>query len=83
MVRNPDTPHPGCRIHYRDIGDYLTREEKLQTLVELGSTDGIPEWQIIHTGRTSRLDQPERPNLEAPDYELGHQDAKAEQGRST
>ncbi|MCY4622410.1 MAG: DEAD/DEAH box helicase family protein [bacterium] len=47
MVRNPDTQHPGCRIHYRDIGDYLTREEKLQTLVDLGSIDGTSDWHTI------------------------------------
>ena len=47
MVRNPDTPHTGCRIHYHDIGDYLTREQKLQALVDLGSVDGIDEWQIL------------------------------------
>ncbi len=47
MVRNPGTTHTGCRIHYRDIGDYLTREQKLQTLVDLGSVDGIDDWQLL------------------------------------
>ena len=47
MVRNPDTPQPGCRIHYHDIGDYLTRDHKLQTLVDVGSIDGITNWALI------------------------------------
>ncbi|MEZ2121443.1 DEAD/DEAH box helicase [Corynebacterium sp. CCM 9203] len=34
-----------CTIHYRDIGDYLTREEKL-TIIEHGSAESI-EWQKI------------------------------------
>ena len=29
LVRNPNASHEGCRILYRDIGDYLKREEKL------------------------------------------------------
>ena len=67
MVRNPDTTHDGCRIHYRDIGDYLTREQKLQALVDLESIDGIDEWQIIEPDVASRLDQPKRPNLAESD----------------
>ena len=27
LVKNPDAAHNGCHIHYRDIGDYLSREE--------------------------------------------------------
>ncbi|MBI9001596.1 hypothetical protein JDV76_11585 [Corynebacterium sp. CCM 8864] len=34
-----------CTIHYRDIGDYLTREEKL-AIVEHGSAESI-EWEKI------------------------------------
>ena len=37
----------GCRIHYRDIGDYLTREEKLEALSEAGSLKGFSDWQTI------------------------------------
>lgn len=33
-------------IHYYDIGDYLTREEKLNIIAERGSIDGI-EWEHI------------------------------------
>ena len=46
LVRKPD--HRGvCQIHYRDIGDYLTREEKLQIVRDCGSIAGISDWQRI------------------------------------
>ena len=46
LVRNP--AHNGeCQIHYKDIGDYLSREEKLQIIRESGSIDGISDWQQI------------------------------------
>ena len=47
LVRNPGAKHEGCRIRYRDIGDYLTREQKLSALTESGSTAGIEDWQTI------------------------------------
>lgn len=76
MTRNPDASHSGCRIHYRDIGDYLNREQKLQTLVELGSTDGIGDWQDItpdeHHDWINQRD-PAWKNL----IPLGHKDARA------
>ena len=37
LVKNPNVAHDGCHIHYRDIGDYLSREEKLTTLREAQS----------------------------------------------
>ncbi len=47
FVRNPDAAHEGCRILYRDIGDYLKREEKLKALRDWGSIHGIEDWQEI------------------------------------
>ena len=41
LVRNPNAAQEGCRILYRDIGDYLTREEKLTLVREWGSIAGI------------------------------------------
>ena len=41
LVRNPEAAHDGCRILYRDIGDYLKREEKLAILRKAGSIVGI------------------------------------------
>ena len=47
LVRNPDAQHKGCRILYRDIGDYLSREQKLDRLREWGSIGNIDDWQEI------------------------------------
>ena len=47
LVRNPEAAHEGCRILYRDIGDYLKREEKLKILREAGSIAGIEDWRTI------------------------------------
>ena len=43
--------HEGCRILYRDIGDYLKREEKLAILREAGSIAGIDDWQEVTPDR--------------------------------
>ena len=47
LVRNPNAVRDECRILYRDVGDYLTRDEKLAFLREAGSVTGIQDWQII------------------------------------
>ena len=47
LVKNPDAVHKGCRILYRDIGDYLSREDKINQLVEWQSITGIDDWQAI------------------------------------
>ena len=39
--------HDGCKILYHDIGDYLTREEKLQALTKTVSIKGISDWRTI------------------------------------
>lgn len=49
LVKNPKAPK-GERIHFHDIGDYLSREQKLETIATLGSINGIssgPGWRII------------------------------------
>jgi predicted helicase len=45
LVKNPDASGP-CTIKYHDIGDYLTREEKLRLVEGFGSVAGVP-WQIV------------------------------------
>ena len=46
LVRDPD--HKGdCQIHYKDIGDSLSREKKLQIIRASGSFSGISDWQRI------------------------------------
>ena len=47
LVKNPNAAHDGCRIHYRDIGDYFTREEKLEALHKARSISGFSDWQEI------------------------------------
>ena len=47
LVKNPDAKHDGCCIYYRDIGDYLTREQKLEALQKAASIKGFSDWQMI------------------------------------
>ena len=47
LVKNPNAAHDGCRILYRDIGDYLKQEEKLGALREAVSISGVSDWQEI------------------------------------
>lgn len=45
LVKNPDAAHGGVFFH--DIGDYLSREDKLKRIETYGSVAGIPGWQTI------------------------------------
>jgi predicted helicase len=40
LVKNPNTLENG-KIYFHDIGDYLTREEKLEKITAFGSIEGI------------------------------------------
>ena len=51
LVRNPDAEQEGSRILYHDIGDYLTRERKLEMLRDAGSIAGIDGWLEIESDR--------------------------------
>jgi len=42
LVKNPKVVHRG-RISFHDIGDYLSRDEKLQIVEDFGSIDGIAQ----------------------------------------
>ncbi len=49
LVKNPDAAEHG-KIHFHDIGDYLTREEKLGIVARFSSIGGITNaggWQTI------------------------------------
>lgn len=49
LVKNPGATAHG-QIHFHDIGDYLSREDKLAIIGRLGSIDGITQsngWQAI------------------------------------
>ncbi|WP_375657525.1 MULTISPECIES: DEAD/DEAH box helicase [unclassified Bartonella] len=54
LVKNPNAQQHG-KIYFRDIGDYLNREEKLKTIKKFGSINGITRskqgWQIITPDR--------------------------------
>ena len=47
LVRNPDKNQNECQIYYHDIGDYLTRADKLEFLRNTKSVNGISSWQKI------------------------------------
>ncbi len=46
LVKNPEAKAHG-QIHFHDIGDYLSREEKLDKIATYASIAGISEWQSI------------------------------------
>lgn len=46
LVRNPEK-EGACDVYYKDIGDYLNKEEKLKIVESFGSIGGI-EWKKIH-----------------------------------
>ncbi|OPB29505.1 hypothetical protein BWD121_005250 [Bartonella sp. WD12.1] len=49
LIKNPDITEP-CKIYYYDIGNNLTRKEKLSELQRFGSIGGIKRehgWQVI------------------------------------
>lgn len=49
LVKNPSQRRKAL-IHYRDIGDYLSRDEKLRIIQDTGSTSGISnskQWTLI------------------------------------
>lgn len=48
LVKNPNAQEHG-RVHFHDIGDYLSREEKLEKIEAFASVTGIAEWQAITT----------------------------------
>lgn len=49
LVKNPSATQP-CKIRFYDIGDYLSREQKLAAIAHFGSVEGIAragKWQTI------------------------------------
>ena len=76
FVKNPEAKHDGCKIEYRDIGDYLTREEKLETLREKESISGFSDWDtIIPDKHHDWIEQ--RSEAFTNFYPLGSKEAKA------
>ena len=76
LVKNPNAAHDDCRIYYRDIGDYLSREEKLTILREAVSISGFSDWQTITPDKYHDWIK-QRSDTFAQFYPLGSKDAKA------
>ena len=76
LVKNPNATHEGCKIHYRDIGEYLTREQKLEELREAESISGFNNWQKITPDKHNDWIE-QRNETFGEFYPLGTKDAKA------
>ena len=76
LVKNRDATHDGCSIRYREIGDYLIREEKLKALREAGSISGFSDWQIITPDKHHDWIE-QRNDAFAQFYPIGSKDTKA------
>lgn len=46
LVKNPDTAAHG-QIYYHDVGDDLSKEDKLEKIASCVSVAGIVDWQVI------------------------------------
>ena len=76
LVKNPYAKHEGCKIQYRDIGNYLIREDKLETLSKAKSIKGFKDWQTVKPNKHyDWIDQ--RSDAFTKFYPLGSQDARA------
>ena len=76
LVKNPNAEHDGCRVLYRDIGDYLKKEEKLEELRKAVSVSGFSDWQDITPDKYHDwIDQ--RNEAFAQFYPMGSKDAKS------
>ena len=64
-----------CKIQYRDIGDYLTREQKLEALQEAVSIKGISDWQTITPNEDNDWIE-QRSDAFAQFYPIGTKEAK-------
>ena len=77
LVKNPKATHEGCKIYYRDIGDYLAREQKLDALHEAVSMKGFSDWEtIIPNKHYDWVDQ--RSDAFAEFYPIGTKEAKSD-----
>ena len=76
LVKNPNATHEGCKIHYRDIGDYLTREQKLAALRGAVSMKEFSDWETLTPNKHyDWIDQ--RSDTFAEFYPMGSKETKA------
>ncbi len=57
LVKNPADRTGKAEIFYHDIGDYLTREQKLKIIADFGSIDNIPWETIIPNDKADWINQ--------------------------
>ena len=76
LVKNPNDIRDSCLIHYRDIGDSLSREEKLETLRKAVSVSGFSDWQTITPNEHHDWIKQRSPAF-ARFYPLGSKNARA------
>ena len=76
LVKNPSATHEGCKIHYSDIGDYLTQKEKLEALRDAVSIKGVSDWQSITPNKHYDWVE-QRSDAFAEFYPIGTKEAKA------
>lgn len=73
LLKDPISTKKHCEIRYKDIGDYLSREEKINEIKRLGSIKGIKKWTKISPDEFNDwLDQRD-PKLSKYHY-VGHRD---------
>ena len=56
LVKNPATTGP-VQIHYRDIGEYLSRQDKLRIILETGSVEHLDLTEVTPNGAGDWLNQ--------------------------
>ena len=77
LIKNPDKKKH--EIHYRDIGDYLSMEQKLKTIGSAGSIPGLKEWEPIEPdGNYDWLDQRDGTFSQYPP--MGNKETKSGKG---
>jgi predicted helicase len=62
LAKDPNHTGP-CQLYYHDIGDYLSREDKLRAIKGFGSAENVPWEQIIPNEDHDWIDQRD------PDFE--------------
>jgi len=76
LVKNPDMVAKKCRILYHDIGDYLSRDEKLRKLHDWNSIAGIEKWESISPDQHFDWINQRNASFQSL-YPLGSKDTKA------
>lgn len=80
LIKNPSKSN--CKIYYRDIGDYLSRERKLEEIEKARSITGIKDWTTIQPD--THNDWLNIRNDEFNDYRvIGNEDTKSGKNKSS